>query len=188
VYPYTDTLQVACQAWWSSDRLAMVPVVEPADVRHRDDLAGFSRLDGPGHERILAQREMRPSVMPVVDVIPQDSLQVPLVAHTHVVETLSAHRSDQSFDRGILPRTLYCNIRAIEQMERTACPDPERRDSDDSRGRPRSPPASDSEHVAPRVSVPFSRPARFTLIELRIQRLIQSKSGCQPRAKRRPVL
>ena len=42
--------------------------------------------------------------MIVVDVLPQDSRQVPLVENDHVVEPLTSQGADQPFDERILPR------------------------------------------------------------------------------------
>ena len=61
--------------WLRSGRLSMVAVVEAAHVRPRDDLARVSRLNGPAHGRILAQRQMRAPVLVVVDVRPQYPLE-----------------------------------------------------------------------------------------------------------------
>ncbi len=52
----------------------MVAVVQPADVRHRDELARFSKLDGPAHGHIVAQCETGAPVMVVVNVRSQHPL------------------------------------------------------------------------------------------------------------------
>ena len=67
----------------------MVAVVEPADVRPRDDFARLGPLHASTHRSIFAQREMRAPVMVVGDIRSQHPLQGSLIEHDDVIEAHS---------------------------------------------------------------------------------------------------
>ena len=87
----------------SSD--ALVPMVQPTDFPDLNDPASLEILNGSGFRGIFIQRQMRPRAMVITEVTFQNSTQVPLVDHDHVVQAFSANTSDNPFRVAVLPRT-----------------------------------------------------------------------------------
>jgi hypothetical protein len=87
---------------------AGVAVVQTADVRNGQHLAQFGRLDFTRNRRVSVQGQMRAMVVIILDVSRQDSHQVRLVKHDHVIQALATNGSDHALDVGILPRRLRC--------------------------------------------------------------------------------
>src|SRR5215469_14955503 len=87
----------------SSD--ALVPMVQPTDFPDLNDPASLEILNGSGFRGIFIQRQMRPQAMVITEVTFQNSTQVPLVDHDHVVQAFSANTSDNPFRVAVLPRT-----------------------------------------------------------------------------------
>ena len=58
----------------------------------------------PGKRRHQSQTAMRPIAVVVGDVLLEHALEVPLVAHEHVVEPLRAQRPDDPLGEGVRPR------------------------------------------------------------------------------------
>lgn len=67
-------------------------------------MAGLRRLHVAQDRRIAIQRLVCPRQMVVFQVVAEQSFQMGLVEHDHVVEQLPADRANQAFDVGILPR------------------------------------------------------------------------------------
>ena len=68
-------------------------MMQPPDLRNRDDRAEFRRLDWPSVRRVLVEREMSSSAVIVREVPSQDVAQVPLTEHDEMVEALAPHRA-----------------------------------------------------------------------------------------------
>ena len=79
-------------------------VMQATQVGGGNDFALLWWLDGPGGRRIALQRQVRPDVVVVLDVLGQDVSQVALVERYHVVETFPLNRADYPFGIWILPR------------------------------------------------------------------------------------
>jgi hypothetical protein len=54
--------------WDESRREALVAMVQPADLRDRDDSAGPRRLDGARVRAVLVERKMRPGTVVIVHI------------------------------------------------------------------------------------------------------------------------
>src|SRR5262249_33820377 len=82
---------------------AFVPVVQPTDLRHRDDGAVRCR-DWPGHGRVLVQREVCARLQVIVDVRAQRAAQSTRIGDDDVIEALAPKGPDQTLRKGVLPR------------------------------------------------------------------------------------
>ena len=47
--------------------------------------------------------------MVVLEILGQDAMQMGLVEHNHMIQTIAAYRTDNSFAVRILPRRAWCN-------------------------------------------------------------------------------
>jgi Zn-dependent alcohol dehydrogenase len=70
-------------------------VVEPADTRKGHDPATARRLDRAPHGRIAIERHVRPVLVVVGGVPPNQTEEVALTEHDHVVEQLAAQNADE---------------------------------------------------------------------------------------------
>ena len=52
---------------------------------------------------------MRPGVVIIVEVLSQDAMQMGLVQHNHMIQTIAAYAADDSFAKWILPRRAWCD-------------------------------------------------------------------------------
>ncbi len=77
--------------------------MQSADLPKGDDLALRRRLHLAWRRRVAVQRQVRPGIVIVVEVIPKDSVEMPFVEHDQVVETFPTYRADDSLAVGILP-------------------------------------------------------------------------------------
>ena len=80
-------------------------MMEPADLRERNDVAHPGRLNCARHGTVLVEREMGPRPLVVGEVASQDTSQVLLVEDDDVIEALAPDASNHSFAEWILPRT-----------------------------------------------------------------------------------
>ena len=82
-------------------------MVQSAESWHEDDLVCVRRgqrcSSASGH--VLPQSKMSPVFVTVVDVVFQQSSQVPLVQNDHVVEQIPTHTSDPTLGDAVLPGT-----------------------------------------------------------------------------------
>ena len=85
-------------------RAADVTVVEPTDLRPRNDGAVFGWLHGARLGRVFLERQMRTRAVIVAEVAAQTTTQVPLVQDDDVVEELAADCADHALGEGVLPR------------------------------------------------------------------------------------
>ena len=83
-----------------------MPVVQPADLGNGDAAALARRLDLTWYRRVPFQREMRARFVVVRKVRPQKPNQMTFVEDDHVIQALSANRTDQAFHVRTLPRRL----------------------------------------------------------------------------------
>src|SRR6266481_7082714 len=79
-------------------------MMEPADLRDRDDPPGFWCLDGPWLWRFLLQSKVRATPMIIVREFSEVAIQVSFTEYDHVIQTLPANAADQPLDIGSLPR------------------------------------------------------------------------------------
>src|SRR5664279_3874176 len=84
-----------------------VTVMQPTESRQRDDLARAwrHRRCNSTSGRVLPQSKMSPVFVVIVDVVFQQSSQVPLVQNDHVVEQIPTHTSNPALGNAILPGT-----------------------------------------------------------------------------------
>ena len=75
-------------------------MMESADLRDAEDPASGRRLDFAWNWRVAIQRQVRPHLVIVFQVIAEDSLEVPVAEHDEVIETLTTNRTDQTFHVG----------------------------------------------------------------------------------------
>jgi hypothetical protein len=82
--------------------------MDPADLRHPDHSTAIGGVDFTRVGAVHLQGAMNPPPMTVGEVISEDSLEMSLVDHDHVVETVSTDGPGQPLDVGILPRGSSC--------------------------------------------------------------------------------
>ena len=78
--------------------------MQATEVGDGSDLAVLRRLDGPGGRRIALQRQVRPDVVVVIDVLSQDRPEMVLIEGDHMVEAFPPDRADHLLCAWILPR------------------------------------------------------------------------------------
>jgi hypothetical protein len=78
-------------------------MMQSAHPRKRDDLADLRRLDLPPVGRILAEPEVGPVSVVVVDVPADHATELPLVDRDDVIETVAPEAPDPSLGVAILP-------------------------------------------------------------------------------------
>ena len=61
------------------------------------------RLDRPGLRTVLLQPKMSPAPVIVVQVVPKDSAEMPLVQDDHVIQAFPPDRPDHPLDVWVLP-------------------------------------------------------------------------------------
>jgi hypothetical protein len=77
-------------------------MVQATDFGDLDD-PSRRELDWPGVRRILVEREVRPTLMIIVEVGCQDAAQVRVAEDENVIQTLAPDRTDQALGERILP-------------------------------------------------------------------------------------
>src|SRR5215471_17148658 len=82
-----------------------VPMVEPAQPRHRDHLRIHSRplFHLPLVRRVLPQRVVKAILMMVVGVVSHDATQMLLVQRNHLIQDFAAATSDPPLGQPVLP-------------------------------------------------------------------------------------
>src|SRR5215831_17207179 len=80
-------------------------MMQSADFPDLNNPADLWILNRPGLRGVLIQRQVRPRPIVIPEVTLQNSTQMPLVDHDHVVQAFSANTSDHPFCITVLPRT-----------------------------------------------------------------------------------
>src|SRR3979490_1779277 len=83
---------------------AFVAMMEAADLRERDNLAGSGRVYRSALRTILGEREMRSRLVVIVKVRRQHAAQMMLIEDDDVIQTFTADRTNDAFDVAVLPR------------------------------------------------------------------------------------
>jgi hypothetical protein len=78
-------------------------VVQAADLWQLRDLSRPGELNGPELGCILVEREVRATLMIILEVAGQDAAQVRLAENENVIQTLAPDRTDQALGERILP-------------------------------------------------------------------------------------
>jgi hypothetical protein len=81
-------------------------MMQSTDHRLRNDATKL--LDRTGSRCVLAERQVRASLVVVNGVPGHDPVKVRLAEDDHMVEALASDRTDQSLDMGILPGRARC--------------------------------------------------------------------------------
>jgi hypothetical protein len=72
-------------------------MVQPANLRDRNDLTFGRRLKATWNRRVAIQRKMTSGMVIVVEVLGQDAVQMPFVEHEDMIQTIAAYTADNSF-------------------------------------------------------------------------------------------
>ncbi len=83
-------------------------MMQTADLRERDDLAGTEWVYRAALRAVLIEREMRSGFVVILKVGRQHTAQVTLTEDDDVIEALAAHRANDALDVGVLPRRARC--------------------------------------------------------------------------------
>ncbi len=78
-------------------------MVQPANLRGRNDLAFGRRLNATWDRRVAIQRKMTSGIVIVVEVLGQDAVQMPFVEHDDMIQTIAAYAADTVADGGMQP-------------------------------------------------------------------------------------
>ena len=94
-----------------------VTMMEPAHLWDRDDPTGFWCLDGAWLGRVLLQAQVRATPMIIVHEFSEVAIQAGFTEHDHVIQTLTANRTDHPLDvctaaaaLRVLPAVAQCQI------------------------------------------------------------------------------
>ena len=82
-------------------------MMQPTEVRNRNDLPKRPRLDWSSVGRILVERKVSAGLVVVREVRGQNAPQVPLAEHDDMVEAFASHGTDEPLSERILPRALW---------------------------------------------------------------------------------
>lgn len=85
---------------------AFVSMMEPADLRYRDDIAFVGHLRRPGFRAVHAERQVRSRAVVVFDILSENPPEMILAEDGDVVEAFTANTPIQPLRVGILPRTV----------------------------------------------------------------------------------
>ena len=72
-------------------------MVQPANLRDRNDLTFGRWLNATWDRRVAIQRKMTSGIVIVVEVLGQDAVQMPFVEHDDMIQTIAAYAADHSF-------------------------------------------------------------------------------------------
>jgi hypothetical protein len=93
-------------------------MMQTADLRERDDLAGTEWVYRAALRTILVEREMRSRFVVILKVGRQHTAQVTRSPkNDDVIETLAAHRANDALDVGVLEDFLSRQRRAIKSHD-----------------------------------------------------------------------
>ena len=92
-------------------------MVKSSDSGQHYNISVLDGLHSPKIRCIFVQRQVSSGDVVIVEVIAKDSAQVPLVENYHVIEALSANRSDNTFHIRVLPgRSRRCDDLVYAQV------------------------------------------------------------------------
>src|SRR5215468_5752866 len=89
-------------------------MMEPTDLRDRNDSPGFWRLDGAKLGRVLLQAEVRAAPMIVVYESSEMAMQTGFTEYDHVIQALPPNRADHPLDVGSLPGRPGCREHLLD--------------------------------------------------------------------------
>jgi hypothetical protein len=78
-------------------------MVQATDFGDLHDPSPLGELDWSGIRRILVEREVRATLMIVLDIAGQNAAEVSFAQDKNVIQTLAADRTDQALGERILP-------------------------------------------------------------------------------------
>ena len=85
---------------WPGDlRRSCVSMMEPADLRDRNDVASFSLLNLARCRRIAVKAKSWPGFVKTGEVVLQDAHQIDFIEHDHVIHAFSSDRADHPFHK-----------------------------------------------------------------------------------------
>lgn len=73
-------------------------MMQPANLRNRDHPTTIRWLNISSNRRVVIERQMRASVMVVVEVVREDPSEVAFIENDTVIKALATDRSDDSLD------------------------------------------------------------------------------------------
>ncbi len=79
-------------------------MVQTANFREGNDVAGRGKLYATGPRAVLAQRKMRAGVVMVLKIARENAAQMALAEDDDVIQTFSADRTDETLSVRVLPR------------------------------------------------------------------------------------
>src|SRR5262249_37305332 len=94
-------------------------MVKPTDLWNLNNLARPVRLNYATFWCVLIQGQVRLALVIITKITFQNTTQVPLVDHDHMVQTFSANTSDHPFRIAVLPRTpdRYRNLSDTQSID-----------------------------------------------------------------------
>src|ERR1019366_1765960 len=81
-----------------------VAMMEPAELRHRDDAAHRRRLDIASHRRVAPERHVGAVRVVIRNICTKNPTQVVFAENDHVVDDLPTRGADPSLREPVLPR------------------------------------------------------------------------------------
>ena len=87
---------------------AFVAMMEPANLRDLHDPTHRRKLNRSAYGCVLAQRQVSPRSLIVIEVGLQDAPQTGFIEDDHMIQALAPNRANQALDIGILPGRLWC--------------------------------------------------------------------------------
>ena len=87
-----------------SNDSTFVTMMQAADFRKGNDVAGRGKLYATGPRAVLAEREVRSCVVMVLKIAQQYPAQVALIEDDDMIQTFPADRTDETLSVGVLPR------------------------------------------------------------------------------------
>src|SRR6266568_2959147 len=81
--------------------------MQATDLGYSHDGTKRRQLNAPRHRCIPLQGEVRPGLVVVADVFPEDPSEMVLAEDDKVIQALPAYRSDDSLGVGVLPGRLW---------------------------------------------------------------------------------
>ena len=98
----------------SGSGCAGVPVMQPADLRDRNNPTLGRRLDFAAQRRVAIQGGVRPNTVVIGNVPAKNAPEVRFAQHDHVIQALSSKRADHAFGVRIRVRRRLQSIRTVQ--------------------------------------------------------------------------
>ena len=93
---------IEAQRWWSG-RETLVTMMQTADPGQGNDLPGTGRLNRSSIRCVLAERQVGPRTVIIVEVRAKNAPQMPLIEDDHVVQAFPSNGADHTFNIRVLP-------------------------------------------------------------------------------------